>query len=146
MLDILLWGKLQATELNLNWTETAAFQKQNSYMNLLEIEHQKADIIHSAGCQESASKTKHVLLARVEGPLPMPAVWLHFALHCVLRLGRQCSRQLVAIHPDRTCFQHMLRCTAKALPGHSERPRSHRQTLLACKNQRTRHLRVSSEN
>lgn len=144
MLDILLWGKLLATELNLNQTEGAAFQKQNSYVNLLETEHQKADIVRSSGCQESASKTKHVLLARVEGPLPMPAEWFHLAMHCTLRLGRHRSRQLVAVCPDRWCFQHMLGCTAKAPPGHSERPRS--RGFLVCKDRWKYHLRVSSEN
>lgn len=75
------------------------------YVSLLETEHQKADIVRSAGCQESASRTKRVLLACAFGPLPMPAERFHSALHCALRPGRRHSRQLVR---GRARFQHTL--------------------------------------
>lgn len=57
----------------------------------------KEAIKHSAGCQGSASKTKHVLLACAEGLLPVPAE-CHLS-PWGLWLGRQPGQQLVPIHP-----------------------------------------------
>lgn len=81
-----------------NRTEAAAFQKPTNYISLLEMEHREADIVCSAGCQESASGIKRVLWLVQPGTAHASRVVLLSALSCCMGAGGSWSNCLPSAH------------------------------------------------